>query len=319
MCFSARVQQNLRALSKQYGAEISWELFEDLFRRRLEGEDIKLARSLERNFDDPANDVERRAHASIDQFRSWRVTQWEKDIFAQRKRLADAERSLLTRQTKRAHEDVRIATQKIQDLMERLSDVRRVVPDQEDERIFPLSYCPVLVEEGGRRFVRPMRYTCRLAGKTADVDQRFPGTYNARRDNLSGYWNTVYGNRHAVMVMFGFFENVPRHVYEHRELRTYEKQENLVLQFDPRPPAQMLVACVWDHWSGRGARDLDSFAAITDDPPAEIAATGHQRCVVVLREQNLTEWLSPATVSRERLDAILGERETPHYEHRIAA
>jgi hypothetical protein len=46
--------------------------------------------------------------------------------------------------------------------------------------IFPLSYAPVLIAEEGRTVIKPMRYTCRLAGKPADVEKRFPGIYNAR-------------------------------------------------------------------------------------------------------------------------------------------
>jgi putative SOS response-associated peptidase YedK len=65
--------------------------------------------------------------------------------------------------------------------------------------------------------------------------------------------------------------------------------------------------------------DLGSFAAVTDEPPAELAATGHQRCIIARREENVAEWLSPKGVSRERLDALLSDKEMPYYEHRIAA
>jgi len=147
----------------------------------------------------------------------------------------------------------------------------------------------------------------------------FLAPYNARRDSLGEFWNRVYGRHHAVLVITGFYENVPRHLYEHRDLRPGEDKQNLVLEFDPRPRKEMLVACVWDRWTQAGAPDLDSFAAITDEPPEEIAATGHQRCVISLREENLEQWLTPAGVSRERLEAILSERDAPYYEHQIAA
>ena len=55
-----------------------------------------------------------------------------------------------------------------------------------------MMYAPVLVQEDRRTMIRPMRYTCRLAGKPADYAVRYPGTYNARRDSLSGFWNNVY-------------------------------------------------------------------------------------------------------------------------------
>jgi putative SOS response-associated peptidase YedK len=121
------------------------------------------------------------------------------------------------------------------------------------------------------------------------------------------------------MIISGFFENVPRHLYEHRALQPGEKPTNVVLQFNPRPAIEMYVACVWDHWSARGAADLWSFAAVSDEPPPEIAATGHQRCLIPLKQQNLAEWLAPQHVSRERLQAILSDREAPYFEHRIAA
>jgi hypothetical protein len=61
---------------------------------------------------------------------------------------------------------------------------------------------------------------------------------------------------------------------------------------------------------------LYSFAAITDEPPQEIAATGHQRCIIA---ENLSEWLSPAQIGKDRLEAILSAKEAPYYEHRVAA
>jgi len=58
---------------------------------------------------------------------------------------------------------------------------------------------------------------------------------------------------------------------------------------------------------------------LTDEPPQEIAQTGHQRCVIALRQSNLQEWLSPDGVRRERLDEILSQREALYYKHQIAA
>ncbi len=319
MCFSAQVRQDIHALARRYGANIAYDMFVQLFRRRLDGEDIKAARALEQSFAEPKSDIERQIKADIDAYRVRQVARWETDLFAQRKRLADAQRILQTRETKKAREDVRIANNKIAGYLERLASMRRVELTEEDCRIFPMMYAPVIANIDGQLQIMPMRYTCRLAGKPANYDVRFPGTYNARRDSLDGYWKGVYGRNHAVMVINGFYENVPRHVYERRALQAGEKASNMVLQFKPRPAHDMLVACLWDHWEQAGEPDLWSFAALTDEPPAEIAATGHQRCVIPLREENLREWLSPGGVGRERLEAILSDRERPYYEHRIAA
>jgi putative SOS response-associated peptidase YedK len=64
---------------------------------------------------------------------------------------------------------------------------------------------------------------------------------------------------------------------------------------------------------------LDSFAAITDEPPPEIAETGHQRCIISLQPNNVSEWLAPAGVPKTRLEAILSDRVPAFYEHRKAA
>jgi putative SOS response-associated peptidase YedK len=319
MCYSARVRQNLSQLSKRYGARVAWQMYEEIFRRRAAGEDVRVARGLERNFAHPSTETELRTKEYIDQYVSNRRAEWESEIFTQRRRLGGAEESLKVKETKKAREDVRIATKKIQTLLDRLTDLRRTEPIEDDERIFPLSYAPVLVQKEGETIIFPMRYACRLGDKPANYDSRFPGTYNARRDNLTGFWKNVYGRRHAVMVISGFFENVPRHLYEHRDLLPDEKPENLILQFAPHPSEDMLVACIWDQWKGPDQPDLLSFAAVTDEPPAEIAATGHQRCVIVIEEKNLSTWLSPAKATPAELDAILDDRAKRIFEHKIAA
>lgn len=319
MCYSARVRQSLQDLMREMGATVDWESFELLFRRRLDDSTIKISRALEDNFNEPANRVAEKTREHILAFRQSQVTAWEQDLFKQKKRLADATRSLQTKETKKAREDVRIATGKIESYLERLSDLKRSDPRPNDGRIFPMTYAPVIVNDGGEKWIRPMRYTCRLAGKPVFYDRKFPGTYNARRDNLEGFWSSVYGTQHAVIVVDSFFENVPTHRFEKRALAEGEQETNTVLHFQPNPAEPMIVACLWSHWSGKEEPELDSFAAITDEPPPEIAATGHERCIVALQPDNVDEWLAPANVPKARLEAILSDRRPVFYEHRKAA
>jgi putative SOS response-associated peptidase YedK len=285
----------------------------------LEDGTIKISRALEDNFKEPMNPIAQRTRDHIQAFRSAQATAWQQDLFKQKKRLADATRSLQTKETKKAREDVRIATDKIDTYLERLADLERTDSRPNDGRIFPMTYAPVIVSVEGRRVIRPMRYTCRLAGKPAFYDKKFPGTYNARRDNLEGFWSQVYGASHAVMWVDSFFENVPTHLFEKRELAEGEKETNTVLHFQPNPPEPMIVACLWSHWSDKDEPSLDSFAAITDEPPPEISETGHQRCIVSLQSSNIDEWLAPNDVPKSRLEAILSERVPAYYEHRKAA
>ena len=190
----------------------------------------------------------------------------------------------------------------------RLAALRRSVPEPDDARIYPGWYAPVMVWQDGRRVVLPMRYQCRLAGKPADYDRRFPGTYNARRDNLEGFWRAQFGRTHAVMLAKRFYENVRR-----------EDGTNVVLEFAPQGLDTMLVACLWSCWTGPGGEELLSFAAITDEPPPEVAAAGHDRCIVPLKAEHVDAWLRPDPKDLQAQYAILDDRERPYYEHRLAA
>lgn len=106
---------------------------------------------------------------------------------------------------------------------------------------------------------------------------------------------------------------------ERRELAPGEKDENVVLQFNPNPAHEMLVACLWSRWSAPGEPDLLSFAAITDEPPDEVSAAGHDRCIVPIKPENVVAWLNPDASDLAALYAILDDRDRPYYEHRLAA
>ncbi|VTU28727.1 hypothetical protein [Variovorax sp. RA8] len=75
-----------------------------------------------------------------------------------RKRLVDGERSLQVKVTKKAAEDVRIATNKIAAANEKLSGLARCEILERDARIFPGVYAAVMVWEKGQRVIKPMRY-----------------------------------------------------------------------------------------------------------------------------------------------------------------
>lgn len=154
-----------------------------------------------------------------------------------------------------------------------------------------------------------MRYQCRPAGKPATYDTRYPGTYNARRENLEGFWKGQFGHTHAVMVVDTFFENVER------------DGQNQIVQVTPRTGEPMLVACLWSHWIDPAGSepDLLSFAAITDAPEPEVAAAGHDRTIINLKPEHLDAWLNPDPGSLTALYAIFDDKRHPYYEHRLAA
>jgi putative SOS response-associated peptidase YedK len=301
-----------------FGADISIREFVDIFYRRQKSK-LKIPKAMEAAFENPSTPAEFEIRSFIDAFKAEQAMKFEQELFTQRKRLADAERTLQTKQTKKALDDQRIATSKISKARLDLDDLRRTELLERDSRIFPMVYAPVMVMQDGRKTVMPMRYQCRLAGKPASYDIEFNGTYNARRDNLEKFWRKQFGYTHGVLIVNAFYENVNRHKMEGRELGPDEKIENVVLEFRPRPQQDMLVACLWSRWTKEGEPDLLSFAAVTDEPPAEVAAADHDRCIIPIRPENVDAWLNPDPKNLKALYDILDDREKPYYEHQLAA
>lgn len=319
MCYSAQINADYRKYVRHHGADIDLDAFIKLYWERQGGSKAKIPKAMDVAFAQSSAPQERRIAEMIQAFDAGQATKLEQDLFKQKKRLADAQRTLQTKTTKAATESQRIATEKIAWTLGKLADLRRTGLIESDSRIFPGHYAPVMVWEDGRRVVKPMRYQCRPAGKPAFYDSKYPGTYNARRDNLGGFWKDLFGFSHGVMVVDAFFENVSRHAMEGRALGEGEKQENVVLEFRPDPPQEMLVACLWSHWKQPGEPELLSFAAITDEPPPEIAAAGHDRVIIQIKPEHLDSWLNPDARNLAALHAILEDRERPYYEHRLAA
>ena len=311
MCYSAQLQAAYMKYLRETGAEMDIDQFVEIFGARVADPSIRIPRAIERWFDEPKNDKEAKIKDYIDRWRSAEISKLEREVFAQKKRLADAERTLASKPTKAAAESQRIATNKIELALTRLERLKAVQPHPAEARIFPLHYAPIVMQDGGRRVMRLARYHCRLPHEAAFIDRKLPGLYNARRDSLGRYWKGLFGVSHAVMLVESFFENVDR------------DGRNQVLHFVPKPAGTMLIACLYAEWRDRSPKDgappLLSFAAITDDPPAEVAAAGHDRMIINLKPEHLDAWLSPQGRPLEDMQRILSDRQTPYYEHEVMA
>jgi putative SOS response-associated peptidase YedK len=310
MCYSAMVYAEHRKFQRETGSTLDIASYVRLFwterGKDPTGKRPRAPRAVERDL------LEHGPPELAELVREWdtrEIRALEQEIFAQRKRVADAERKLRVKPTKAAQNDVRIGTDKVARALARLADLRRREPEDRDYRIYPGSYAPVIVSEGGKRVIKPMRYQCRPAGKPAFYDSKFPGTYNARRDSLDGFWKPLFGHSHGVMVATRFYENVPG-----------ADGRNRVLEFIPRDGAPMLIACLWSRWTDpTGVEpELLSFAAITDEPQPEVAAAGHDRTIINLKPEHLDAWLDPRGDVAAMM-AILDDKARPYYEHREAA
>jgi len=179
MCYSAQIRADYRDYVRMFGAHLGIKEFADLFFRRAEAK-LKIPKAMEATFEHGGDTpLEAEIERVIEDFKASRAMAVEQDLFAQRKRLADAERALLTKQTKSALESQRIATSKISKAKLDLEDLRRTDLFDRDSRIFPGVYAPVMVMQEGQKVVMPMRYHCRPEGKPASFDIEFDGTYNA--------------------------------------------------------------------------------------------------------------------------------------------
>lgn len=304
MCFSAIAFQDMLRLGKDFDALVDSEAFARLYAQRLRSGGLKTPKAM----DDAAIRMGGEVASLVLEGRLQQASEFEQKLFKQSKRLADAERKLKVKGTKTALNEQRIATNEIEKLKVRIADLKRTEVKERDSRIFPGGYSCVVAVEGGKRIIRPMRYLCRPAGKPALYDERYPGIYNARRDNLEGFWKGQFGSTHALMVATKFYENVPR------------EDGNHVLEYVPRTSEDMLIACLWSHWTdpkGKEA-DLDSFAAITDEPEPEVAASGHDRTIINIKPEYVDAWLDPQG-DRTAMQAIFDDKRHPYYEHRKAA
>lgn len=320
MCYSAQVWSDYRRYVREFKAKVRIQEFYDLFYRRSVGAKLVIPRGVEDAFSTPQSEQEQAIWDLVLAYRQQERTRWEQELFAQKTRLTTAERKLATKITKAAQDEQRIATNKIERATEKLADLNRTEPRESDSRIFPGSFVPVLTQLDGELVVMPMRFQCRPARAAADYDIKFPGTFNARRDNLERFWRGEFGRTHAVVVAQGFYENVPLHKAQGRALRPDEAESSTVIQFRPQTGQDMLIACVWAHWQGQADADaLDSFAFITDEPPAEVAAAGHDRCIIPLRRALTTTWLTPDPQHLSAQYAVLDDRERPYYEHHLLA
>lgn len=333
MCYSAMIRAEYKQYVKDYGAVLSIHEYVEKHWEKI-GDDWvrKLAAPFREWFKLPGTPETQWVRDRIEEWTGREIGLVEAELTKQQERLALNSAKLATKVTKTAQNEVRIATDKVAAATATLERLRNPRGSAERSRIFPQSLAPVMIWDNGRRVVKMMRFMCRPAGKPSASDWVFnketgrktvSGTYNARRDNLERFWRKQFGYTHGVVIADSFFEHVARHDLEGRALRPGERFEDVILEFNPNNGKPLHIACLWSHWTGPGAGepdqpDLESFAFITDEPPAEVAAAGHDRCVIPIRPENIDAWLNPDPSDLASLYAILDDRERPYYEHQIA-
>lgn len=144
------------------------------------------------------------------------------------------------------------------------------------------------------------------------------GTYCARKDSLSTVWRELWGSNHGVIIARRCYEAVSLHRLQQRQLAPGERDLSVELEFRPQPEQDMLLACLWRHVEATDNEPaFYSVAFITRDPPAEVAAAGHDRFVIPIKPENLDAWLDPQPGRLADMLAILEDPIDAYYEHAV--
>jgi putative SOS response-associated peptidase YedK len=305
MCYSALVLQKAKDLGLRYYARVQTDMIEEYIRRRLNGEDVKVALGFDYEWIKSAETpAEKEIAKLIKECHKQQIGQFETEMFKQKKRLNEAEKKLAVKTTKVSENDKRIATNKISSLLGKIEVIQKLKLIEANYRIYPKMFSPLVVEEDGKRSVILARYGIRPSNETEEFDKKYDGAYNARRDNLLKvkFWKDLLGKNHCILPIQRFYENVN------------QNGRNIVLEFAPKEGGEIILPGLWDTW-GKGKDRLDTFAVITDDPNPEVSAAGHDRTPIPMKDENIDLWLSPESKEPKEWTEFLKDKRSFYFQH----
>ena len=161
----------------------------------------------------------------------------------------------------------------------------------------------MIVWDGKERKLKPMRYRVQSADG-GEVPAKY-NVFNARRDSLQSTWLPLFGHTHALFPFTRFYEWVER---DGKKAEIY---------FAPKDRDIMWAASLY--CLPNKLNSIYSFAMVTDDPPPEVAAAGHDRCPIFLSADQVSAWLNPQIHAKEKLIELLQKKENTIYLTDLAA
>lgn len=311
MCYSALIKANLKKLSTEFKAEADLESFARFYALRIEHPELKAPFGLDRYFllsQDPAE-------AKIAPL----IRQFQKDEVERNKMLmveaGNEIKELSAKPTAANKKKIEVRERKIEKLKKKLEagSFDRISPL--DDRIYPGSFAPVIIADakknGGRRLV-PMRYRVRMPSG-AEIPPQY-NVFNARRDSLlkAPTWKPLFSHTHAIFPFVRFFEWVERDGED-------GKVKKVEIAFSPSERGMMWAASLYSPPKDKSILPYASFAMVTDEPPQEVSAAGHDRCPIFLKADLMDAWLNPKEKSKEELLALLDNKEKTFYLHDLVA
>src|SRR6187551_2449320 len=85
MCYSAQLQAAYLKYLRETGAQMDMDQFVEIFGARITDSSIRIPRAVERWFDEPKTDAERKIKTFIDQYREAEISKLEREAFIQKK------------------------------------------------------------------------------------------------------------------------------------------------------------------------------------------------------------------------------------------
>ncbi|MGE3262303.1 MAG: SOS response-associated peptidase family protein [Bacteriovoracia bacterium] len=303
MCYSTRIKTSLKEIAGEFQAQTDLSSFESLLRQRLSSPQLRVPFGLDRYFLLSQDPAEARLSPFISAFHAEEKSRNEIALRAAVHELRALESK---KPSATGAKKIGVLQRRIVKLDGKIrASFDRI--DPLDDRIFPSYFAPVIVEEAGKRFLRPMRFRVQNPDGS-EIPSQY-NVFNARHDSLlsAKTWRPLFGKNHLIFPFQRFYEWVSAHG---------KKEE---IYFAPENREVMWAAGLFSVSPSGNDGAISSFAMVTDNPPAEVAAAGHDRCPVFLKQEQLKNWLSPQKSSPESLLLLLRSIEKTFYLHGLAA
>ncbi len=302
------IEADLRTLEKQFGVKIDWSSFDEAYNIRSKyslamipsGLDSFIIKYAETPVQKRLAKMAKEHYKNEIDKTSIKLKKFEQDVkdFELKLKSGSKAKDLPDKLEKRM-----ATVQKQKDKILNLGKIE----EKGATRIFPNYYAPVIVNGTKDRLIRLMRYhLCPKNGKELNTFKY--NLFNARKDRLldSQIWKPIFGKQHALFPFYRFYESV-----------TDENGKSKEIYFEPEDQKIMWSAAIFEV-SKIDNGILHSFAAITDEPPSEVSAAGHDRCPVFLARDSLDKWLNPNGFKKEELIALLGHIVRANFQNKVA-
>ncbi len=298
-------------MKKKYGGDLSWQEFLHMARIREKEFDDSFRSSIKIPDEMIAGLIAEGGTAAKElalMQKRWKVKEQRqleqavKDAGAEFLAAEEKFKAKATKTNQKAYETKQRKLNKARTALENASK-----PPADTYRIYPYYFAPIIIDDAGKRLIVPARF--RVLPRTGIEVPNNYNVFNSRRDSLQSArtWKPLFGKQHALFPFMNFYEWVDR------DGRSVE------IKFNPDGHEGMHAASLYEIYKHPELGDIRSFSMVTDEPPPEVAAAGHDRCPVFLGYDKIDQWLHPAGQTLQQLDELLDHKERAYYSHVMAA